>query len=319
MDRRSLLIKKLLDNGFTQLQLAEFLGVTRQTIKRCADGDVLTSKMGKFEYIADKDIETIRKIIRIDEINNQILKRLSDRPVTIDKALQGFEYLHHWITEDKYDISYTDYIFGHIVNFHMRYNPYCLVLRDYFHIENYPVLTFNIDYSTDKIKNYYVLPIKSQGDLRIFPTNYQSNMQLEFTAFIDALYAMSGQTVKLNVYLDREDDELGYIRNKVNNEYKAKFDKMSIYDFSRMFNFFETGTKEGPQIETILELFKIQFTEKTLLKESKQRAEKIIELVNLVSLSKIRENFKIGSDVIFDGSSKRSDKKYLRDKRREMK
>lgn len=319
MDKKSQLVKQLIENGVTQQELATFLGVTRQTIKRCSDGYALTSKMEKFEYISGKDIDIIKKILRIDQLSNEILKKLTDNPSTIDKALQGFEYLHHWITDSKYNIEFTDYIFGHIVNFHMRYNPYTLMLRDYFHRENHPVLAFNIDYHNDRIKNYYVIPIQKQGDYQTFPINYKNNMNLKFTEFIDSLYEICGETIRLNVYLDREDDEFGYLKSKLNSEYRAKIDKMSIYDFSRMFNFFESGTKEGPQIEAVLDLFNIQFDKNILLKDSKHRAIKIVELVTMVSLAQIRDDFKIGSDVIFDGSSKRSDKKYLRDRRREKK
>ncbi|MDD3106255.1 MAG: hypothetical protein PHP65_00415 [Bacilli bacterium] len=313
------IVNGLLDLGISQQSLAEFLGVTRQTISKCADNYELTKKMNNLKLINKLSCEDAVKMIQIDVFQKRIMESLSKKQITIDKALRAFEYMEHWCTDPKYPIEFINYLFGHIVNFHMRYSPYALLIRDYFGRENHPVLTISIDYTNAMINDFHLESFMNYSEPQVSLYKKQLNLPITLHEFIDYLYERLGKPVRINVYLDYQDDEFDYIDSQLKGEYKTKFRQFSVFDFSRMFNFFETNSKIGPQLDKVLANFQIEFDENELLKNCEYRAKMIVKLVKMQSLYDIRENLKTSSDVIFDGSSKNSKTKFINQKRRELK
>lgn len=324
MENRSKLVNEILNSGITQLELANFLKVTRQTVKRLSEGFELTCKMPNFELIEDKDIETIKIIIQIYSFSNEIIKSISSKSSnTIEKAYEGYKYLHHWCLDPKYDEKFIGFIFGHITNFHMRYNPFSLLLRDFFYKEDLPLLTFNIDYHHKNIKSFYLIEFdndNSKGYTEFF-NKKTIQFPIAFEEFIDLVHEMvGGWIVRCNVYLDRDDDELGFIEKNIKKSYIEKLDRIHYYDLSRMFNYFENNSKIGPLIEDVLTNFNVEFDKMKILTDPKYRGEKIVDLVNMVSLSTLRDKSKNNSiDKIFNGSSKNSNIIYTQDQRRRLK
>ncbi|HRY78689.1 MAG TPA: hypothetical protein P5154_07995 [Candidatus Izemoplasmatales bacterium] len=317
-NRKSEIVNKLLETGLSQRELGEFLGVTRQSIKRCSEGYELSSKITQFALLEQLPLSAQLKMIAIDQFHREMMSSVSKKPRTVDKVHQGFEYMHHWCTSPKYSEDFINYLFGHVVNFHMRYSPYALLYRDYFDRESRMLLTLDIDYANKNIKRYCLASLKERTSMMVFPS-IPEGTPIGFPDFIDRLQSWAGDKVQINIYGDNQDDELEFIKENVTAEYKKKMNDWSVYDFSRMFNVFEMQSKVGPNIETVLRNFKIEFDDDLLLKDCVYRSEKVISLVRMVSLVDIRENLKISGDVIFDGASKNSKKKYSAELRRERK
>jgi hypothetical protein len=312
------IVNDLLSNGLKQQELADFLGITRQSVKRCAEGYELSSKLDKFDLLRPLSIENQMKMVRIDRYYHEMLISFSKKPFAIDKVEQGFSYIHHWCTDPKYPEPFVGYLFGHVVNFYTRYSPYTLLIRDFFNIEDRSVLTMSIDYDNYRIKSYSLGTVKNHVEGE--PCAYVLlNDPITFEDFVERLYSTLGSRVRISIYGDNQDDEFDFIRDNLKKSHVSQFNNISVFDFSRMFNYFETKSKIGPQLEVVLKNFNIEYNLKKLLKDCGYRAGKIIDLVNMVALSSIREQNKMPNDVIFDGSSKNTETHYMVDKRRELK
>lgn len=318
MQNRSEIVRNLLDSGIKQQELADFLGVTRQSIKRCADGRELSSRLRKFELLEPLSLDDQKNLIAMDKMLSKIVTGIANKPETIEKAVKGFEYMQHWCTDPKYPSKFINYLFGHIVNFHMRFSPYTLLMRDFFEKEDRLLLTLNIDYDQQQIIGFCLLSFKEN---EIISENLacKNEFPISFERFIDELFRKIGDRVSINIYGDVEDDELGFIEKNIHHDYKQKFSQISVYDLSKMFNYFDHRSPVGPQIEDVLENFHIEFDKQKLLTDCQYRGRMIIRLINMVSLSDMREKQKVSDDIIFNGSSKNSPDRFVEDKRRKMK
>lgn len=170
-NNKSKLVNEILNSGVTQIELGKFLNVTRQTIKKLAEGYELTCKMPNYDLIREKDIESIKVLLKIKSLSDKLISAISDKPIdTLEKIKEGFEYLYHWCSEDKYEVNYIDFLFGHITNYHMRINPYTLLMRDFFHLERYPLVTININYDDKLVNNFYLkdLMVMMRIDMKNF-------------------------------------------------------------------------------------------------------------------------------------------------------
>ena len=325
MNKDSKKISELLGLGIKQEELGKFLGITRQSVSKFALGNEPTRKVAeRLSIFNDVPNETDKIIL---EIHNNLLLlestiydlKKDSKYEIISKAAEAMRYIAYWCEDKKFTVNreeFLSYLLGHIVNFHPRYNQVMLLTKYYFSREDFPILTMQIDYSTKRIYKMHLQPIKKDAaNIDFGDVSYP----LSFDEFIDEIYKKTNDEGRINIYGDYLDDEWDFISKNIKLSYKDKITAIDIYDFARLFNYFDLKKSPGPFLEDVLEQFNIDFDIKELLSDCVIRGKKIRELIRMISLSDMFEKEDKKENQIFDSVSIGSKSKYNQDCRRSLK
>lgn len=316
------ILKHFLEDGFTQKEFATFLKLTRQTVAKIQSGEYHPLKeetKEKLSLLDGRSKEEVEKIMLIDKKLDEIKGVLfSGNAEYIDQAFEGIDYMHYWITDPKFkeQPKYHKFYFGHMNNFYPRFNQAALFMRDTLERRKYPLVTYQVDYANNLItsacikafKKEYEKPEYNLDDV-LFPLN--------FIAFFKLLNERIKPKARFLLYLDYVDDDWEYINGEVK---KNDLIRNEIYDLSRLLNFFDNAQNYyGPLIEDALTQFKISFDINRLLSDCTYRADKIIELVNMISLDELSEKKQDKSSFLFDSHGLKRDNSFINKERRKLK
>lgn len=316
------LIEKLLSMGIAQNEIAYYLEMTRQSVAKIKnDPEIkITNKVQlKLDRLFDKNKEDIEKILFIDKSLDQIKEVVLDKgPSYIDAAYEGIGYMNYWLTNNKFieQEKYHKYYFGHMNNFYPRYNQAALFMRDSLNRQVYPLVTFQIDYENNLIKEAYIESFKPEfkkesHDLSdvVFP--------IKFNDFIKLLEDRIKPKTKFLLFKDYIDDDWEYLISNVKKKHIGEYE---LYDLSRLFNFVDNQQPYyGPLIENVLQQFKVDFDLTKLLSDCLYRAKKIVEVVNIISLVDLSEKKHDKTSMMFDSFGLKRDVSYMKKERRKLK
>lgn len=322
MSKYSELINHLLDEGFTQIQIANYLGVTRQTIASINLGKYVklsekaSRKLSFLESQSKSIVETIFKIdLQLDELKESVISKDGGY---ISQAAVGINDFHYWITSKKFEsnLRYHKAYFGHMSNFLPRYNQAGLFMRDYFKRQEYALVTLQVDYDKKlitqlTIKSFVPEYARASYDLsnEVYP--------LDFSRLAYILKTKLLKPYRFMVWKDFLDDEWEFIKTNVK---KNEFPDGEIFDLSRLFNYLEHPIPYfGPLLERVLTQFRIKFDLHHLLSDSDYRADRIIELVNMVSLYQLSKEEPDNYDRLFDSHGLKNNNHFNTLERRKLK
>lgn len=322
MGVREVVNELLEDKKINVTELAHFIGVSRPIIYSIKNGQhfkINEDKINRILCLKGRDLDEIRIIFEMNEnfIKMQNYLIFKDKGYIL-KAKSSFDSLFHWLMDQKFQdsLKYSDAIFGHINNFFPRYNQLALFMRKPIWREKYPLITYQIDYDkkmiTDmSIKVFDKKYMKSEYDI--------SNIEfpISFNRFEDELVNRIKPTLRFVTYRDYQDDDFKFILENLKSK---KIKETEIYDLSRLFNHF--GNQKdfyGPLIEDILSYVKIDFDKEIIHKDCHYRGDKIIELINFMSLKYLEEKDNESIDQLFDSHGLKNDNEFIRKNRRLLK
>src|SRR5690554_6269075 len=298
------IIIKILKYGITQESLGAFLGVTRQSIAKITKGGyVILPIKGKerLEKLVNRTEEEVKLLIELDKIQSEIFERMMKGDEDyLNKAIQGFRYMHYWIMDPKFNEQpkYHAMYLGHMNNFYPRFNQAALFMRDTLNRQKYPLLTYQIDYKHKKITSFHLKAFVPEYQKSNYSTD-AIDFPISFQEFIDYLEKTIVPSPRFLLYKDYQDDDWQFILENIKKNQWVH--KEEFYDLSRLFNFFQNEENYyGPLLEDALTNFKIEFEKEIIFKNSSYRADKIIELVNLVSLQELHQKKRDKILYLFD-------------------
>lgn len=316
------IINKLTMMGVKQVEIAEYLGVTRQTVAKIKKGGYFKfsdESKERLEYLENHNKEDIDKIFAIDQklklINKMIMSKDSDY---IDHAYEGINYMSYWLLDKKFEHleKYHKHYYGHMNNFYPRYNQAALFMRDMFNRREYPLVTFQVDYKANMITKFCIKSFKPD----VIDTSYSTDdvvFPITFQSFIQLLVEKVKPKARFLLYKDYVDDEWQYIVDKLK---QSEVIEHELFDLSRLLNFYDNPEKYyGPLIEDVLHQFRITFDDKRILTDCEYRASKIIELINMVSLEELSTIRRDKSSRLFDSHGLKKDNNFLQKERRKQK
>ena len=288
------LLNELVSNGsLKQLEIAEYLGITRQTLSKIFKGgvaDVSEKIQDRVRRLCSDDgaLEHRRayEVIRLFRAMNKILDHSSKLSIEeIEHTRDILKYTDYWISEKSPD-NYMFKLSCHIQNFHMKSNPYYLYLHEYFHKDLAPVLTYDIDYDLNRIHNVTLGNIVSSDYMsKGYNLQYQTMWSkhcdkntLTFEEFIDCLTSFYEGKLRYNIYIDHIDNSQDYIIDHVSKKYKDKFKKVYFNDLSRIFNVVD----EFRPMEEVIRNYIPNLKQEKLLTDAAYRNAKIIQMVRIV-------------------------------------
>lgn len=315
-------IDSVLNQGITQVALADYLGVARQTVAKIKENKY--TKLSEFaanklRTLENRSKDELDKLIEIDgyikAIGEEILMMNLE---SLDYAIAGIKYMHYWICDANFENknSYQKYYFGHLNNFYPRFNQAALFMRDTLNRQVYPVITVQLDYKKKIVKNYCIKSFLDKYD-KIEYSNKESELPITIDQFVEEVFQKVNRSTRFLVYGDYKDDEWSFIM-KHNKSKKIAY--QSFYDLSRLFNHFSNEQPYfGPLLEDVLNQFEIPFELDKLLLDCEYRALKIIKLVNMVSLQNLHEEKYDKSSLLFDSHTEQKDMTYQQKIRRRLK
>lgn len=316
------IVNLVLKENITQQELGYYLEVTRQTVAKISSGDYVklsSNSKYKMEKLNNRSIDEIRKILKLDQYINEIKERILEGDNKyIDYAYEGFKYMSFWLNDEKFknQHKYHEYYFGHMNNFYPRFNHAALFMRDTLNRQKYPLVTFQIDYHNKLITDFCIKAFIKENDRSDFSTK-EIELPISLQKFLDILKEKIKPSPRFLVYLDYLDDDWKFILDNVKNQWVHQ---QEIYDLSRLLNFFENQQPYyGPLIEHALKQFRIGFNEKILLSDCHYRANKIIELINMISLEDLHRQKHDKSSMMFDSHGFKRDNRYIQEERRKLK
>lgn len=316
-----IIVDKVLEMNITQEALGHYLGVTRQTVAKIKSGTyrpLNSIARDRLKCLENRSRDEILEILTIDsqldEIKEMIIKRDS---AYIPAASEGISYMHYWLLDEKFkeDLKYHKYYYAHMNNFYPRYNQASLFMRDTLNRQVYPLLTIQIDYSANRITDACLKAFKN--DFRHVEYDMSDvEFPMKFQDFYDLLVKRLKPMPRFLIYKDYLDDDWKYFVEKLGIEDFAK----EIYDLSRLLNFFDNDQPYcGPLLEDALEQFKIKFDFNKLLTNCHYRADKIVELMNMISLQGLAEKKHDKSSLLFDSHGLKRDITFQNKERRKQK
>lgn len=316
------IIFEVLNMNITQQELGDFLGITRQTVANIVKGNYtkLSNKTKKrLDQINERSEEEVIKILKMNRFFEEIKDRvfIGDHQY-IDYAYEGFSYMHYWITNPKFigQEKYHKYFFGHLNNFYPRFNQIALFMRDTLNRQRYPLITYQIDYKINKIKNFSIKSFVAEHKKEEYDTS-SIIFPISFQRFFEELKKRINPSTKFLLYLDYKDDDWKYILSQVPNQW---IHEIEIYDLSRLFNFFTNEQMYyGPLIENVLDQYRIPYKFDKLMTDCSYRADKIIELINMNSLEELHQKKYDKSSMMFDSHGLKRDNQYVQNERRKIK
>lgn len=317
------IITTILGYGITQESLGAFLGVTRQSIAKISRGDyVILPLKGKerLEKLVKRSKEEVNYLIELDRLQSEIFEiMIKGDEDYLNKAIQGFNYMHYWLTDPKFkeQPNYHEMYFGHMNNFYPRFNQAALFMRDTINRQKYPLLTYQIDYKHKKITSFHLKAFVPEYERSYYSTN-AIDFPISFQEFIDYLKKTIVPSPRFLLYKDYLDDDWQFILDNVKKNQWVH--KEEFYDLSRLFNFFKNEENYyGPLLEDALTNFRVEFDINKLFKDSSYRADKIIELVNIVSLQGLHEKQRDKSNYLFDSHGFKRSNQFVKNERRKLK
>ena len=312
----------VLGKNITQQDLGNYLQITRQTVAKISNGEYVklnSESQYKLDKLNNRSIEEIKKILKLDQYINDIRNRiLEGNEKYIDYAYEGFKYMHYWVIDDKFkqQDKYHEFYYGHMNNFYPRFNQAALFMRDTLNRQKYPLVTYQIDYNKKQITDMCIKAFTKENDRVDFDTK-SLEFPITFQNFLEMLEARIKPSPRFLIYRDYLDDDWKFIIDNVKEQWVHK---QEIYDLSRLLNFFENQQPYfGPLIENALKQFKIDFDVDRLLIDCHYRAEKIVELINLISLEDLHRQKYDKSAMMFDSHGFKRNNNYVQEERRKLK
>lgn len=312
----------LLKCNVSQLDIAQYLGITRQTVSKLSKGEYVNLssktkiKLKNLENRSSNDIENMIRINKnIEEISKRILKGDSKY---LTEALEGINYMHYWLTDDKFinQENYHTYYFGHMNNFYPRYNQASLFMRDTLNWQKYPLVTYQVDYERKLILNFCIKEFIPKYSNKLYDIS-NINFPISFEEFVNELDIRIKPSFRFLLYLDYKDDDWSFILQNIK---KQKIHSIEFYDLSRLFNFLDNEQAYyGPLIENVLDQFRVQYDFGKLLSDCHYRANKIVEVVNMASLEDLYRMKHDKSSRLFDSHGLKRDNEYMKKERRILK
>jgi len=316
------ILKYLNQLDIKQKDIASYLGITRQTVAKIQNGEYFQLKepvKEKLSMLENRTKDEVEKIMLIDSKLDEIKKTIITGDLEyIDQAYEGISYMHYWITDSKFieQPKYHKYYFGHMNNFYPRYNQAALFMRNTLNRRKYPLVTFQVDYKKNLITSACIKSFKPEFNKLEYNLS-DVHFPIQFEAFIQLLNDRIKPKAKFLVYLDYLDDDWGYVIGKTGKKDQVQNE---IYDLSRLLNFFENAQNYyGPLIEDALSQFKINYEKDKLLKDCCYRADKIVELINMISLDGLSEKVYDKSSYLFDSHGLKRENNYMKKERRKLK
>lgn len=316
------ILKQHINSGISQVAFAKYLGITRQTVAKIARDEYYKFKeeaVYKLEALKNRSKEEVESIMKIDskleDIKNVIIKGDSKY---LNEAFQGIDYMHYWLNDKKFreQPKYHKYYFGHMNNFYPRYNQAALFMRDTLERQKYPLVTFQIDYKNKLITSASIKAFNERFH-RLDYNLKKVKFPISFKEFINLLDTRIQPKNKFLLYLDYIDNDWEFIKENLDSE---TLKGVEIYDLSRLLNFFDNEQPYyGPLIEDALENFRIKFEKEKLFTDCTYRAEKIIELINLISLDALASKKQDRSSYLFDSHGLIRENNYIKLERRKLK
>lgn len=315
-------VKNVLKCKVSQIELAQYLEITRQTVAKLGKGEYvnLSAKTkSKFKYLDKRSSNDIENIIKI----NKKFEEISDRILQGDskyltEALEGISYMHYWITDKKFinQEKYHTYYFGHLNNFYPRYNQAALFMRDTLNRQKYPLVTYQMDYEKKLIINFCIKEFIPEYSNKLYDTS-DINFPINFDEFINELEKRIKPSFRFLLYLDYKDDDWLFLLQNLKKQNNYNYE---IFDLSRLFNFLDNEQAYyGPLIENVLQQFRVDYDEIKLLSDCEYRANKIVEVVNIISLEGLYSLKNDKSSRIFDSHGLKRDNEYMKKERRKLK
>jgi transcriptional regulator with XRE-family HTH domain len=316
------IVEDVLSHNITQQELGDYLEITRQTVSKIKNGEYvkLSRKTEeKLSHLENRTQYEIDSLIKLD----QMLLEIRDRVIKGDskyltEAREGIGYMHYWLTDEKFlnKENYHTYYFGHMNNFYPRYNQAALFMRDTLNRQKYPLVTFQVDYEKKMITDFCIKAFVPEHENDRYKLEGVS-LPISFERFLEELTNRIQPTLRFMVYRDYKDDEWDFILRNVK---KHRIHEREIYDLSRLFNFLDNEQAYfGPLIENVLSQFRINYDLSKLLTDCYYRADKIVEVVNLVSLEELYRKKIDKSSRLFDSHGLKRDNEYMKKERRNLK
>lgn len=302
-------INKLHDDiALTYEEIGSYIGLTRQSVSKICDSEYLrfsANHKKKLDLINGENNEIIKTKYELHKQFEEMFNLFSKyKRENIEYLIDIIKYIKYWPTTEKFGEDYMKYLLIHMNNFHMKLNPYHLLMRRIFHKEYRPVISFNIDYNKNIIKEFAIDSFdsidESSAPLR-YDFNYREKWSkkyktenIDFNEFVDNLVDFYEGKLRYSIYLDEIDNEFDYIYNNLNKEHKKIFKQIKYFDLARLFRHEDKYIK----VEELVENFKTKFEEVKLLSNPNYRNKHIIEVVGKVAGLSQESNYVSVEDVV---------------------
>lgn len=162
---------KLATFGFNKDKMCKLLMCSRNTLKKIEDEEPITENKRieqLFEIVEDADKKFFQQLL---ELNNNLDKYetyfLQNPKIDMHGFNEAFYYPLRYLKKDKEEKNISNEesvitsIRQHMYNFHMNVNPYYMVMRKYFDKEVRPLLDFNIEFKSKRIKDLQIVTLRT--------------------------------------------------------------------------------------------------------------------------------------------------------------
>lgn len=218
------LVTKVLSKSITQESLGDYLGVTRQTVAKLSRGDYVKlsiDSVKKIEALINRNYEEIHEIISIDKFIKDIFQNIiKGDEKYINRAYEGFKYMHYWINDDKFasQRKYHEFYFGHMNNFYPRFNQAALFMRDTLNRQKYPLVTYQIDYKNRKVTDFCIKAFVKKHDKFEYDTK-NIIFPITFEQFFSYLQEKVKPKPRFLIYKDYLDDDWSFMLSELKNHW----------------------------------------------------------------------------------------------------
>lgn len=226
---------KLEDLGFNKTEISNLLNCSRNTLLKIIKKEKIDLKFFKttrIELFLEKlqHNKLDRKFCKMVESLENNKKYYYD--VKYEKFNRAFTYAVRYIEKNATKITsvndedIVNNISMHLKNYHLHFNPYYFVLRQFFNKETRPLIDFNIDFDNNTIIDFQIKAFNSaKYNKKVIKNNYKLTYKEDFQKIINSNIEQLSQRQKEFIKKNKINFELC---KKQANQNKIKF-KEFIY------------------------------------------------------------------------------------------
>lgn len=295
------LYNKIKSFKFSDSEIAIILQCGRNTIVKLKNTETYSHNNSRItnllKYYNKLDLTFLKNLLHLNEINKKYENEIfQDKVNNFDNFyhfIQMFEYSYNFIENTPtYNGNLYKNLHQHIRNFHMRCNPYYMMMRTFFNKEIRPNIDFNIDFDKKLIKDLQILSFSSS---KFNETALKNNYNLKYLKQLQDI--INRNTEKLSKRCQNELKTISFSKTSLD------ITTLSFNDFIKLLYLLSISYTEDENIRFNIyedsELNKINYIKNQMTKRDAKKYGNLF-FYNFARFFNKDKNYYLLEDVLFN-------------------